>query len=65
MLKGINYRMLAQFLGCCRNSVKNKMNGKTQWTLWECMQIQRAIAPGYSLETIFNHRQTIGGQHAH
>lgn len=51
--KGITIEELARFLGIHRNSVSNKINGETPFSVNEAFEIQKKYFPKLSLEYLF------------
>lgn len=51
--KGITIEELARFLGIHRNSVSNKINGETPFSVDEAFEIQKKYFPKLSLEYLF------------
>lgn len=51
--KDITIEALSKLLGIHRNSVKNKLNGDTAFTIDEAFKIQKEYFPNLSLEYLF------------
>lgn len=51
--KGITIEEVARFLGIHRNSVANKINGDSSFTIDEAFKIQKKYFPKLSLDYLF------------
>ena len=52
--RGIKYQYLAKELGISRESLYNKVNGKTEFTAWEIRSIAKTLALDFlTIQTIF------------
>ena len=50
---GVRIENLIQILGCSESTVKNKINGKTEFSFNECLMIRDQLFPAYRLEYLF------------
>lgn len=51
--KGITKKSLAKQIGITEKTLFNKLNGKTDFTFSEIKKIRDIVAPGYSLDKLF------------
>ena len=51
--KGISKKQISNHTGIPERTLRNKMQGKTDWKLMECEKV-REIFPGMSLEYLFS-----------
>ena len=51
-MRSITMKDLAEHLGISTRTLQNKMNGKTDWTLTEALEVLNII-PGLTLEYLF------------
>lgn len=58
-LRGLTQRDLGEGLHLCRNSIGNKLHGRTQWREHEMLDAQRILAPDMPLEDLFGQKYTL------
>lgn len=51
--KRMTYADLSGIIGCSESSVKNKMNGKTEFSINEASKIRDSVAPGMTIDELF------------
>ena len=58
--KNITNESIANLLGIHRNSVYNKINGESQFSIDEALAIRNAFFPNYDVDTLFGENR--GGE---
>ncbi|PRR77648.1 hypothetical protein CLLI_22120 [Clostridium liquoris] len=56
--KGLNRKKLAEKIGVSEKTLRNKLNGKTDFTWSEVKKIRDIVAPEYTLEKLFEKSDT-------
>ena len=51
--KRMTYADLAKLIGCAESSVKNKMNGKTKFSINDAIIIRNKVSPEMSIDELF------------
>lgn len=55
--KGISIETIARFLGLHQNSVSNKVNGKTAFSVDEALDLQTGLFPEYTMSYLFTSKK--------
>lgn len=56
--KRMSYADLARIMDCSESSVKNKMTGKTDFSINECFLIRNEVAPEMTIDELFEREKT-------
>lgn len=52
--KGMGVSDIAKAIGTTERTAKNKLSGKSEFSLFETIKIRDAIFPGWSVEVLFS-----------
>ena len=57
--KRMTYADLAKIVNCAESSIKNKMNGKTKFSINEAIIIRNEVAPEMAIDELFAVEDTL------